>query len=93
MTEKKQKRMTRKAVAVVYTNGKNKTYATLCHPSQKDTKTETDGGPFELLGRFQDKGYAFGNLKEDVPEWAQEKISIKNPSFVGCCVISNFPWV
>ena len=92
MTEKK-KRETRKPIAVVYTNGKNQTYVTLCHPTLKAVRTEKDGGPYKLLGRFQDLGYVFAQMKDTVPNWAKEKITLKSAEFIGYCVIQSSPWV
>ena len=66
---------------------------TLVSPSHEQIRSEVGAGPYEVLGRFQDKGYSFGPVvTKELAEWAQNRVPAK-ATLIGYAVIKTTPWV
>ena len=85
----KQGRKARKPLCVIYNNGKDIT-AALVSPVNDQIREETSSGAYAALGKLKDKGYDFGDISKEVPEWVHTKVP-KSAKVVGVANIIGFP--
>jgi len=62
----------------------------LIQPDSDTARIEQGSGVHSALGFFMDKGYAFGSVRENVPEWAKARVP-KGCRVMGCANITRFP--
>lgn len=79
-------------LVVLYQEGAHTVCAMLVHPSRPDVKIESARGQYAALGAFQDQGYAFGRIKESVPDWATDRVP-SHCTVLGCASITSVPFV
>lgn len=79
-------------LVVLYREGAQSVCAALIHPARPDTKISSAGGPHAALGALQDEGYAFGRIRNDVPDWALTRVP-PNCKLIGCASITSVPFV
>lgn len=79
-------------LVVLYREGAQTVCAMLVHPARTDTKIESARGKFAALGAFMDAGYEFGRIREQVPEWAADRVP-SHCTVLGCASITSVPFV
>lgn len=78
-----------KPLALLYREG-HRVCAALVQPGSSHMPIKVSSGVYACLGVWMDAGYAFGPVREVVPDWARAKLSPECKA-IGVCNITGFP--
>lgn len=79
-------------LVVLYQEGAQTVCALIVHPNRPESAIESARGPYAALGAFLDRGYAFGKVRESVPDWARGRVP-QHCQVLGCASITAAPIV